>query len=62
MLMPFTGVFAFNYYTGIKKLRSLFTYSRGVRKGNGDIARLKSLRRDIIGMMNDIYDSQKAQP
>jgi 1-acyl-sn-glycerol-3-phosphate acyltransferase len=56
LTIPLTGLFAFKYYIRLKKLQAKFRYSNLVRRKNGDIQRLKILRRDIIDRMNKIVE------
>ncbi len=56
--MPLTGVFAFHYYISLKKLKSQFRYTLGVNQGKKDILKLKSQRKNILAMMNDILNRQ----
>jgi 1-acyl-sn-glycerol-3-phosphate acyltransferase len=58
ILMPLTGVFAFQYYIRLKKLKSRFLYTLGVIKGDREIMKLKSQRKVILGTMNDIFNRQ----
>jgi 1-acyl-sn-glycerol-3-phosphate acyltransferase len=56
--MPLTGLFAFHYYISLKKLKSKFLYTIGVIMGKQDILKLKSQRKNIIGMMNELINRQ----
>ena len=55
LLMPLTGLFAFHYYLSLKKIKSRFSYTLGVIKGNQEILELKSQRKNIIHMMREIF-------
>ena len=56
LTLPLTGLFAFRYYTELKKLAARFRYSRLVRKKDAKIGELKVLRKDIISGMNKIVE------
>ena len=58
LLMPLTGLFSFHYFISIKKLRSRFSYTLGVMRGDQSIQKLKSQRKNILGMMNELLDRQ----
>ncbi len=58
LLMPLTGLFAFHYYISLKKLKSRFVYTRGVIKRDREILNLKSQRKNILGMMNELFNRQ----
>jgi 1-acyl-sn-glycerol-3-phosphate acyltransferase len=58
LLMPVSGLFAFNYYISLKKLRSRFVYTRGVIRGDQGILKLKSQRKNILGIMNELLNRQ----
>jgi hypothetical protein len=60
LLMPVTGLFAFYYYISLKKLKSRFVYTRGVKRGDQEILKLKSQRKNILGMMNELFNRQIA--
>ena len=52
--MPVTGLFAFHYYISLKKLKSRFIYTRDVvKRGDQEILKLKSQRKNILDMMNE---------
>jgi 1-acyl-sn-glycerol-3-phosphate acyltransferase len=56
--MPLTGLFAFHYYISMKKLKSRFIYTMGVIRGDQVMMKLKSQRKNILGMMNEILNRQ----
>ncbi len=58
LLMPATGLFAFHYYISLKKLGARFRYTMGVKRGDQEILKLKSERKDILGMMNELLNRQ----
>lgn len=58
LLMPLTGLFAFHYYISLKKLKSRFAYTRSVIRGDQEILKLKSQRKNILGMMNELLNRQ----
>lgn len=58
LLMPATGIFAFNYYIGLKKLRSRFFYTRDVLKNNPAVMKLKEQRENILKIMSELVDRQ----
>jgi hypothetical protein len=58
LLMPLTGLLAFHYYISLKKLKSRFVYTRGVVRGDQEILKLKSQRKNILGMMNKLLNNQ----
>ena len=58
LLMPLTGLFAFHYYISMKKLKSRFVYTRGVIKRDREILNLKNQRKNILGMMNELFNRQ----
>jgi 1-acyl-sn-glycerol-3-phosphate acyltransferase len=60
LLAPLTGLFAFHYYLGLKKLRSRFAFTLGVLKGDPEILSLQSQRKNILGMMNELLNRQTA--
>ncbi len=60
LLMPLTGLFAFHYYISLKKLKSCFVYTQGVKRGDQEMLKLKSQRKSIIGMMNGLFNRQIA--
>ena len=58
ILLPLTGLFAFHYYISLKKLKSRFVYTHGVIRGDEEILKLKSQRKNILGMMNELLNRQ----
>lgn len=56
--MPLTGLFSFHYYISLKKLKSRFVYTRGVNRGDPKILELKTRRKNILGVMNQILHRQ----
>jgi len=58
LLMPLTGLPAFHYYIGAKKLLSRIRYTLGVIRKRPEIHRMKELRKDIVGMMRDLVNRQ----
>jgi len=58
LLMPLTGLSAFHYYIGAKKLLSRIRYTLGVIRKRPEIHRMKELRKDIVGMMRDLVNRQ----
>jgi 1-acyl-sn-glycerol-3-phosphate acyltransferase len=55
---PLTGLFAFHYYLTLKKLKSRFVYTMGVMKGDPEILKLQTQRKDIVGMMYELLNRQ----
>ncbi len=60
LLMPLTGLPAFHYYIGVKKLLSRIRYTLGVIQRRPEILRMKELRKDILGMMTELVNRQLA--
>jgi hypothetical protein len=58
LLMPISGLFGFHYYISLKKLRARFVYTWGVMKKDQEILNLKSQRKSILGMMNELLNRQ----
>jgi 1-acyl-sn-glycerol-3-phosphate acyltransferase len=58
LLMPLTGLFAFHYYISLKKLKSRFVYNRGMKRADREILKLKSQRKNILGIMNELLNRQ----
>ncbi len=58
LTMPLSGLFAFHYFISLKKLRARFRYTRGVKRGDRDLLKLKRLRKEILGMMYDLLNRQ----
>ena len=59
LLMPATGLLAFHYYIGLKKLRSRIRYTLGVLKKKPEILEMTDLRRRILDRMLDLTSRQK---
>ena len=59
LLLP-TGIFAFNYFIRLKKLRSQFSYTTGVDRKIPDILKIKHLRGEILDTMHDLVRRQTA--
>jgi hypothetical protein len=58
LLMPATGLLAFHYYIGLKKLRSRIRYTLGVLRKKPEILEMTDLRRRILERMLDLTSSQ----
>lgn len=58
LLMPATGLLAFQYYTGLKKLRSRIRFTLGVIHKKAQIMELIDLRKKILEMMLDLTNRQ----
>jgi hypothetical protein len=58
LLMPVTGLLAFHFYIGLKKLRSRIRYTMGVLRKKQDLLDLINLRNRILDKMLDLTKRQ----
>jgi 1-acyl-sn-glycerol-3-phosphate acyltransferase len=61
LLLPATGLLAFHYYIGLKKLKSRFVYTLAVIRRDAEVMRMKNLRNKILQMMHELVNRQTKQ-
>jgi 1-acyl-sn-glycerol-3-phosphate acyltransferase len=59
--LPLTGFFAHTYFIWFKKLRSLWKFQLLTGRKNGQLESLKSLRKEIIGMVDNLIGNKASE-